>query len=71
MSDKIKVLSPDSAYMKLLIREMLDEYGVHDAVSLFAEATQEFANDMSDLGLKERAAQAASMAEVLRDINGD
>jgi hypothetical protein len=71
MSDKIKVISPDSSYMKLLVREMISEYGVHDAVSLVAEAIQEFANDMYDMGLKEKATQAASMAEVLRDINGD
>lgn len=61
----------DSSYLKLLLREMVADYGVHDSIAMVASAMQEYSDDMSDQGLKEKAVQAASMADVLRDLNGD
>lgn len=53
------------------LRTIVNEYGVHDSVAGLIQALQEYANEMSDRGLKEKAIQAANMADVLRDINGD
>ena len=53
------------------LRTIVNEYGVHDSVSGLIQALREYADEMSDRGLKERAIQAADMADVLQDINGD
>lgn len=66
-AEKLKLILED---MKGL-RKVISEYGVHDSVSMFINALQDYADEMSDLGLKEKAVQAANMADVLRDINGD
>jgi hypothetical protein len=65
-----KPIHNDPAVLKLKIREMLLEYGVRDSVSLVVETIQEFADEMSDLGLKESAIQAADMADTLRNSTG-
>lgn len=65
--EKMKEILED---MKSL-RKVISEYGVHDSISMFINALQDHADDMSDMGLKEKAIQAANMADVLREINGD
>lgn len=53
------------------LRTIVNEYGVRDSVSGLIQALREYADEMSDRGLKEKAIQAANMADVLQDINGD
>lgn len=53
------------------LRTIVNEYGVRDSMAGLIQALQEYADEMSDRGLKEKAIQAANMADVLRDINGD
>ena len=50
------------------LQEMVAEYGIRESVSMLAQALQEYANDMSDMSLKEKAKSAAEMADLLRDV---
>lgn len=61
----------DLETMKKLIHATIAEHGVRNTVSIVAEAMQDFADDMSDMGLKEKSVQAANMVDVLHDLNGD
>jgi hypothetical protein len=54
-----------------LLKSFVKEYGVKDTVAGLALALQEYADDMSDLGFKEKAVQAVSMADVLADLVGE
>lgn len=54
-----------------LLKSFIKEYGVKSTVAGLALALQDYADDMSDLGFKEKAVQAASMADVLTDLVGE
>ena len=49
---------------------LIAEYGVRDFMSGVIEALQRHADEMSDLGLKESAIQAADMVDALRNSIG-
>lgn len=51
----------DKEKMKLFIKE----YGAREVLKNFHEALKECADDYSDLGLRERAQEAASLADAL------
>jgi len=53
------------------LQTIVREYGTKGAVAGLMVALQRYADEMSDLGLKEKAIQAANMADVLRDINDE
>jgi hypothetical protein len=54
-----------------LLQELIREYGVKDTMTGLIQAFELEAGVMSDLGLKEKAVQAANMADVLHDLNGE
>lgn len=61
-------MSPEDVYE---LRFILRECGVRDTVSGLILALREHSDEMSDLGFKEVAIQAADMADVLQELNGD
>jgi hypothetical protein len=54
-----------------VIHSLVKEYGVKEAMRGFIEAIIRESNDLSDMGIKERAIQAITLAEVLKDIIGE
>lgn len=57
----------DVQFLQSLIRE----YGVRDTITGLVEALRVEADALSDLSLKEKSVQAADMADVLQELNGD
>jgi hypothetical protein len=51
-----------------LLRALINDEGVNGAVFALAYALQDYADEMSDLGLKEKAIEASDVAEMLEDI---
>jgi hypothetical protein len=49
----------------LAVCELIDRYGVRGAASAFISALKEYADEMSDLGLKEKAIEASEVVEQL------
>jgi hypothetical protein len=54
-----------------VLQEIIHDYGVKDMIGGLIQALELEADVMSDLGLKEKSVQAANMADVLRDLNGE
>jgi hypothetical protein len=54
-----------------VLQEIIHDYGVKETITGLIQAFQQEADTMSDLGLKEKSVQAANMADVLRDLNGE
>lgn len=52
------------------LKELITEYGAREALKVFRLALQECADDYSDLGLNERAREAAEVAELLSNVPG-
>jgi len=52
-----------------LIQEMIEEYGAHETLQGFILALREAADAMSDMRLKERAANTVYLAEILQEVN--
>jgi len=50
------------------IQAMINEYGARNTLRGFITALQQSADQMSDMGLKERAMVQAEMAELLQKV---
>ena len=55
----------------LNLKDLIHEYGVKESVVGLAQALQEYADEMIDMGLKERAVRAADVADQLIDMIGE
>jgi hypothetical protein len=51
------------------IQNMVNAYGARDALKLFIQALRLSADQMSDLGLKERAVAQAELSDVLQKVD--
>jgi hypothetical protein len=51
------------------IQNMVNAYGARDALKLFIQALRLSADQMSDLGLKERALAQAELSDVLQKVD--
>jgi len=49
--------------------ELINQYGAKEAVNGLTVALQEYANEMSDLRLKDRVAEAILMLDRIENIN--
>lgn len=54
---------------KSVLMNLIREDGVTGAVKALADALQLYANELSDLALKDKAHYAIEVADILRDIN--
>jgi hypothetical protein len=52
-----------------LLQDMVEEYGARGALKGFILALRDAADLMSDMRLKERATEAADLAEVLQKVD--
>jgi len=50
------------------LKELITEYGAKEALKVFRLACSEVADDYSDLGLNERAREAAEVADLLSKV---
>jgi hypothetical protein len=50
-----------------MLMSLIREEGVKGAVASLATALSAYADEMSDLGLKEKVFEASEMADILRD----
>lgn len=57
-----------SDQMKMMLSELVEAEGPQGAVSALADAIADYADEMSDLGLKESAIAAAEAVDRLRNI---
>jgi hypothetical protein len=55
----------------VFLQDILREYGVKGSVTMLIRALRSEADALSDLGLKEKSVQAANMADILGDLNGE
>ncbi len=55
-------------FAKEKVRLLIKDWGVREVLSELRLALKELANEYSDLGLKERACEAADVAEILGDV---
>lgn len=53
------------------LQEIIREYGIKETITGLSEAFKLEADVLSDLGLKEKSVQAANMADVLHELNGE
>lgn len=54
-----------------MMHSFLKEYGIKETMRGLIEALIRESNDLSDMGIKERAVQAITTAEILKDIIGE
>lgn len=54
-----------------ILRVLIQEHGVKGLIVDMAQAFSEEADDLSDMGLKERATQAADFSSALREMSLD
>jgi hypothetical protein len=54
-----------------ILRVLIQEHGIKGLIVDLAQAFSEEADDLSDMGLKERAIQAANFASMLREMGMD
>lgn len=54
---------------KNVLLDLIRQEGVKGAVRSLAAAMREFADEMSDQGLKERALEAAEVSDILGDVD--
>lgn len=54
--------------IKLMLSELINQEGVRGAVVALRRAIKLHADEMSDLGLKEQAINAAEVSEILADL---
>jgi hypothetical protein len=52
-----------------ILRVLIQEHGVKGLLTDLAQAFSQEADDLSDMGLKERAIEASDVAEVLSNYN--
>lgn len=50
------------------IKAIINEYGAREALRGFRQALKECADEYSDLGLRDRAYEAAEVSELLSDV---
>lgn len=50
------------------LKDLITEYGAREALKVFCLALSEVADDYSDLGLNERAREAAEVADLLSKV---
>jgi hypothetical protein len=48
-----------------IVQEMIQEYGPQGMIKMLVLALEDYSDQMSDLGLKEKAGEATSMLELL------
>ena len=51
------------------LKELIMEYGAHEALKVFRLALNECVDEYSDLGLNERAREAAEVADLLSKVS--
>jgi hypothetical protein len=57
---------PDN--VKMMLSELVEQEGLYGAVVALQQAIDAYADEMSDLGIKERAVSAGNVSEMLRDV---